>query len=79
MISELTNQNQIENRRTPQGLDSFGRIQSITLEQEEVLLSPVHEKCNYVSRQSMEIGSISNETIPKIATDLRTPEINEKR
>ena len=79
MISELTNRNLIENRRTPQGLDSFGRILSISLEQEEVLLSPVNEKCNYISRQSMEIDSPSNETIPKIATDLPTPEINEQR
>ena len=79
MISELTNRNLIENRRTPQGLDSFGRILSISLEQEEVLLSPVHEKCNCISRQSMEIDSTSNETIPKIATDLPTPEINEQR
>ena len=30
MISELTNRNLIENRRTPQGLDSFRRILSIS-------------------------------------------------
>ena len=79
MISELTNRNLIENRMTPQGLDSFRRILSISLEQEEVLHSHVHEKCNYISRQSMEIDSVSNKTISKIATDLRTPEINEKK
>ena len=44
MISELTNQNQIENRWTPQGLDSFRRTLSISPEQEEVLRSLVHEK-----------------------------------
>ena len=36
MISELTNQNLIENRKTPQGLDSFRRVLSISPEQEEV-------------------------------------------
>ena len=79
MISELTNRNLIENRMTPQGLDSFRRILSISLEQKEVLHSHVHEKCSYISRQSMGIDSVSNETISKIATDLRTPEINEKK
>ena len=74
MISELTDCNLIKNRRTPHGLDSFWRILSISPEQEEVLRSPVQGKCNYISRQSMEIDSISNETIPKIST-----EINEKR
>ena len=44
MISELTNRNLIENRRTQQGLDSFRRSQSISPEQEEVLRIPVHEK-----------------------------------
>ena len=58
MISELTNRILIGNRRTPQGLDFFRRILSISREQEEVLLSPVHEKCNYISRQSMEIDSV---------------------
>ena len=66
MISELTNQNQIENRWTPQGLDSFRRTLSISPEQEEVLRSPVHEKCNYISPQFTE-------------TDLGATEINEKR
>ena len=49
MISELANRNQIENRRTPQGLESFQRTSSISPEQEEVLRSTVHEKCNYIS------------------------------
>ena len=79
MISELTNRNQIENRRTPQGLDSFRRTLSISPEQEEVLRSPVHENCNYISPQIMEIDSVSNKTIPEVATDSGTPEINEKR
>ena len=79
MISELTNQNQIENRRTPQGLDSFQRTLSISPEQEEVLRSPVHEKCNYIFPQFMEIDCVSNKTIPEVATDSGTPEINEKR
>ena len=57
MISELTNRNQIENRRTPQGLDSFQRTLSISPEEEEVLRSPVHRKCNYIFPQFMEIVS----------------------
>ena len=36
IISELNNQNLIENRRTPQGLDSFWRVLSISPEEEEV-------------------------------------------
>ena len=48
MISELINRNQIENRRPPQGLDSFRRTLSISLEQEQVLRSPEHEKYNYI-------------------------------
>ena len=79
MISELSKRNQIENRRTPQGLVSFRRSLSLSLEQEEVLCSPVHEKCNYISPQFMEIDCVSNETIPEVATDLRPPEIKEKR
>ena len=79
IISERTNQNQIENQRTPQGLDSFWRTLSISPEQEEVLYSPAHEKCIYISPQFMEIDSVSNKTIPEVATDSGTPEINEKR
>ena len=67
MISELTNRNLIENRRTQQGLDSFRRTLSISPEQEEVLRSPVHEKCNYTSPQFLEIDSVLNETIPEVA------------
>ena len=78
-ISELTNRNLIENRRTPQGLDSLRRTLSISPEQEEVLRNPVHEKCNYTSPQFMEIDNVSNATIPEVATDLGTPEINDKR
>ena len=79
MFSELTKQNQIENRRTPRGLDSFRRTLSISPEQ-EVLRSHVHEKCNYISPpQILEIDSVSNKTIPEVATDSGTPEINEKR
>ena len=48
MISELTNRNQIEHRRTPQGLDSFRWTLSISPQQEEVLRSPVQGKCNYI-------------------------------
>ena len=79
MISEFTNRNLIGNKTTPQGLDSFRRILSISPEQEKLLRSPVHGKCNYISPQSIEIDSVSNDTIPKIATDLRTPKINERR
>ena len=74
MISEFANRNQIENRRTPEGLDSFRRTLPISPDQEEVLRSPVHEKCNYISPQFMEIDSVSIETIPEVATDLGTPE-----
>ena len=49
MISEPTNRNQIENRRTPQGLDSFRRTLSISPKKGELFRSPVHEKCNYIS------------------------------
>ena len=48
MISELINVNQIENRRAPQGIDSFWRTLSISPEQQEGLRSPVHEKCNNI-------------------------------
>ena len=78
MISELTNRNQIENRRTPQGLDSFRRTLSISPKKEELFRSPVHEKCNYISPQFMKIDSVSNKTISEVATDFGTPEINEK-
>ena len=47
IISEFTHLNLMENRRTPKGLDSFRRIMSISPEQEEVLRSLVHGKCNY--------------------------------
>ena len=43
MISELTNQNLIENKRTQQGFDSFQRTLSISPDQEQNLRSPVHE------------------------------------
>ena len=79
MISELSKRNQIENRRTPQGLVSFRRTLSLSSEQEEVLCSPVHEKCNFISLQFMETDCVSNETIPEIATDSGAPKINEKR
>ena len=79
MISELTNQNLIENKRTPQGLDSFRMVLSISIEQEEVLSSSVYGRCNNISSRPIKIDSVSNETITKIALDLRTPEINEKR
>ena len=68
MISELTNQNLIKNRRTPQGLDSFRRVLPISSEQEEV-----HSIWNNISSQPIEIDSVSNVTVPKIAPDLRTP------
>ena len=79
MISEFTNQNLIANRKTPQGLDFFWRYLSISPEQEEVLSSRVYGRCNNISSQPIEIDSVSNETIPKIAPDLRRPEINVKR
>ena len=79
MISELTDQNLIENRRTLQGLDSFQRVLSISPEQEEVRHSPVYGRCNKISSQFIEIDSVSNETIPKIAPALKTPEFNVKR
>ena len=79
MISELTDQNLIESRRTPQGLDYFRRVVSISPKQEEVLRSPTYGRCNNISSQSVEINSVSNGTTPKIAPDLRTPELNEKR
>ena len=77
MISEL-NQNLIENRKTPQDLDSF-RVLSISREQEEVHSSLVYGRCNNISSQPIETDRVSNETIPKIAPDLKTPEIKEKR
>ena len=77
MISELTNQNLIENRRSPQGLDSFWRVLSISPEQEEVHSSLVYGTCNNISSQPIKTDSASNETVTKIAPDLRTPEINE--
>ena len=79
MISELTNQNLIENRRTSQGLDSFRRVITISPEQEEVHSSLVYERCNNISSQPIENDSVSNETVSKIATDLRTPEMDKKR
>ena len=51
MISELTNENLIENRRTPQGLDSFRRVLSISPEQEEIHSGLVYGRCNNVSFQ----------------------------
>ena len=50
-ISELTDRNLIENRRTLQGLDSFRRILSISPEQEEVLRCPVYGKCNCLEKK----------------------------
>ena len=79
MISELSDQNLIKSRRTPQGLDSFRRVLSISPEQEEVLRSFLYGRYNKISSQSIKIDSVSNKTIPKIAPDLRTPEWNEKR
>ena len=58
MISELTDQNLIENKRTPQGLDSFRRVLSISPEEEEVLRSPLYGKCNNIFPQSIETDSI---------------------
>ena len=77
MISEL-NQNLIENKKTPQGLDSF-RVLSISREQGEVHSSLVYGRCNNISSQPIETERVSNETLPKIAPDLKTPAINEKR
>ena len=57
MISELIDQNLIENKRTPQGLDSFRRVPSISPEEEEVLCSPLYGKCN-IFPQSIETDSI---------------------
>ena len=51
MISELTDRNLIENRRTLQDLDSFRRILSISPEQEEDLRSPVYGKCNCLEKK----------------------------
>ena len=81
MISEPTNRNLTENRRTPQGLDFFQRTLSISPEQEEVLCSPLHEKCSFIPPppQFMEIDSASNGTTSQVATDLGTPETNGKR
>ena len=79
MISELTNQNLIANRKTPQGLDFFWRYLSISPEQEEVLSSRVYGRCNNISSQPIEIDSVPHETIPKIAPDLRRLEINESQ
>ena len=79
MISELTNENLIENRRTPQDLDLFWRVLSISPEQEKILRSPVYGRYNNVSTQPIEIDSVSHETIPKIAPDLRKLEMNKKR
>ena len=79
MISELTNQNLIESRRTSQGLDSFRRVLTISPKQEEVHNSLVYERCNNISSQPIENDSVSNETVSKIATDLRTPEMDKKR
>ena len=79
MISELSNQNLIENRRTLQGLHSFHRVLSISPEQEEVYSSLIYGRCNNISSQPIETDSVSNETVHKIAPDSRTPKINKKR
>ena len=80
MISEPTNRNLTENRRTPQGLDFFQRTLSISPEQEEVLCSPLHEKCSFIPPpQFMEIDTASTGTTSQVATDLGTPETNGKR
>ena len=47
--------------------------------QEEVHNSLVQERCNNISSQPIENDSVSNETVSKIATDLRTPEMDKKR
>ena len=52
---------------------------SISPEQWEVLHNPAHGKCNIISSQSIQINSVSNDFIPKIATDLKTTEMNEYR
>ena len=75
MISEFTKQNLIKNRRTPRDLDFFRRVLSISPEQEVVLSSLVYGRCNNVSSQPIKTNSDSNETIPKITSDLRTPDI----
>ena len=75
MISEFTKQNLIKNRRTPRDLDFFRRVLSISPEQEVVLSSLVYGRCNNVSSQPSKTNSDSNETIPKITSDLRTPDI----
>ena len=75
MISEFTKQNLIKNRRTPRDLDCFRRVLSISPEQEVVLSSLVYGRCNNISSQPIKTNSDSNETIPKIASDLRTPDI----
>ena len=77
IISELTDQNLIENKSTPRGLDSFRRVLPISPEQEEVLRSPVYGRCNNISSQSIEIDGVSNETVLTVAPGLRTPEMNE--
>ena len=46
---------------------------------EEILNGKLHFLCSVYSPQSIEIDSVSNETIPKIASDLGTSEKNEKR
>ena len=75
MISEFTKQDLIKNRRTPRDLDFFRKVLSISPEQEVVLSSLVYGRCNNVSSQPIKTNSDSNETIPKITSDLRTPDI----
>ena len=51
MISELTNQNLIANKGTPQGFESFRRVLSISPELEEAHCSLVYGRCNNISSQ----------------------------
>ena len=78
MISGLTGRNQIENRRTPQGLDSSHGILSISQEQEKLPHNAVYGKCNSTISKSIESNTGLN-TIPKIVTNQKTPELNVDR
>ena len=58
--------------------DFFSKCDQITFT-EDILSGKLHFLCSVYSPQSIEIDSVSNETIPKIASDLGTSEKNEKR
>ena len=66
-------------KKQSENLDSFRSVFSILPEQEKILYNHVYGKRNDISSQFIEIHSVSNETIPKIATNLKTPEMNEKK